>query len=90
MSILLFDIAVPGGGIVFAAVGVGFFLVLAAVTFLAFRLLRKTFRMAIRLGIVGLILVVGFFGGGLLIYLGIGVAGSKPRQPPRPGPTKQR
>lgn len=61
---LLFDVApeipvVGGGGIVAAAV---FLLVFAAAAFVAFKLLKRSVKMAIRLAIVAVILVIAVVG----------------------------
>ena len=46
--ILLFDVAVPGGGALLAGVGVVFVIALAAVAYIAFRIFRRTMKMALR------------------------------------------
>ncbi len=84
-TVLLFDVTLPGGGIIFAAIGVAFFFVLATVAFLAFWLLRRTLRMAFRMAIVSAVLIVALIGGVSFIFLG---AGSSP-PPRRPEPTKR-
>jgi hypothetical protein len=58
MISILFDIGPPGGSIGIAAI-VGGFLVLSAIAYVIFRLLRKTVGMAIRLAIVAGILIIG-------------------------------
>jgi apolipoprotein N-acyltransferase len=81
---LFLDIGPVGGTIgVFAAVAL--FFVLVAVAFIAFRLLKKSVSMLIRLLVVAVILAVAFFGSISLLYFG---GGSSPR--PRPGPTRPR
>jgi len=80
----LLDIAPETGGIGIAA-GVGFFLVFLAVAYVAFRLLRRTMKMAFRLAVVGVILLVAVAGS-----VGIfGLGNSKPARP-RPPVTRQR
>ena len=71
-----------GGGIgIFMAVA--FFLVLLAVAFIAFKLLKKSVKMAIRVVIVIVILAIAIVGG-LSFYM-LSTAKS-----PRPTPTRSR
>lgn len=82
MTIFL-DAAPVGGGIgVIAAVA--FFLVFAAVAFIAFKMLKKTVKMAFRMAIVAVILVIAIAGGIAFWWLG----SSKPTHPDRPRPTQ--
>jgi hypothetical protein len=83
---LLFDVPPVGGGIAIFA-GVAFFLVLAAVAFIAFTLLRKTLKMAFRLLIVAVIMVAAIAGSIALFMFG-GVGSSRPVRPDRPRPTR--
>ena len=83
-NIFLLDVAPVGGGIAIFA-GVAFFLVLAAVAFVAFLLLRKTLKMAFRLLIVAVIMVVAIAGSIALFMFG---GGSKPTRPDRPRPVQ--
>ena len=80
----LLDVAPETGGIGIAA-GVGFFLVFLAVAYIAFRLLRRTMKMAFRLAVVGVILLVAVAGSIGIFWLG----NSKPARP-RPPVTRQR
>ncbi len=82
---ILFDVPPVGGGIAIFA-GVAFFLVLAAVAFVAFLLLRKTLKMAFRLLIVAVIMVVAIAGSIALFMFGGG--SSRPVRPDRPRPTR--
>lgn len=75
---MMFDVGPPGGAIGLG-VGFAFFLIVLAVAFLAFRLLRKTVRMALRLVIVAVILIVGFVGTLAFFYVG---SGSSPKGRP--------
>jgi hypothetical protein len=84
MTILLLDIAPELGAVGIAAV-VGFFLVFAAAAYIAFRALRKTVRIALRLTIVAIILLVALVGS---IYIYWNQTSYTPR--PRPTPTRQR
>ena len=83
MTIFL-DVAPLGGGIgIFAAVA--FFLVFLAVAFIAFKMLKKTVKMAFRMVIVAVILAVAVAGSAALWALS---GGSSDR--PRPTPTRTR
>ena len=76
---MFLDVAPLGGGIgIFA--GVAFFLVLAAVAFIAFKLLRKTVKMAFRMLIVAVILVIAIAGSVSFWWLGSGRT-TKPERP---------
>ena len=84
--LFLFDVGVPGGGGAIAAgVGIAFFLLLAVIAFVVYRLLRKAFKWWIRLAIVGVILLIGLIGAIGFVYFS-----STERSPPRPSPTRQR
>jgi hypothetical protein len=76
---ILFDLApVPSGlGLGFAAV---FFLVFVAVAFIAFKMLKKTVKMAVRMIIVAIILLVAIIGGTALLFFSTygGNGGAKP------------
>ncbi len=74
-----------GGGLAIFG-GIAFFLVLAVVAFVAFLLLRKTLKMAFRIVIVGVILVIAIIGCVSFWWLG----GRRPvrPEPPRPAPTR--
>jgi hypothetical protein len=82
MTVFL-DAAPVAGGIA-AIAGVAFFLVLAAVAFIAFRLLKKTVKMAFRMAIVAIILVIAAAGSISFWWLG----SSKTTRPERPAPTR--
>lgn len=83
---LIFDVG-PPGGTVGAVAGVFFFLICIAVAFIAFRLLRKTLKMALRLIIVFVIIAIGLFGTAAWYFMGSGGHGP---QKPRPGPSRER
>lgn len=74
---LLFDVAPVAGGIG-VVVGIGFFLVLAAVAFVTFKMLKRTVKMAVRMVIVGIILVVAIVGGIALLMFSGGGSGKTP------------
>ena len=82
---ILFDIGPPGGAIGLAAAA-GFLLIAIAVAYIVFRMLRKTVKMALRLAVVAVILIVGFVG--TLAFLYMGTSGSGPKG--KPAPTRQR
>jgi hypothetical protein len=63
----LLDIA-PSGGVIGAVVAVSFFLVLAGAAYIAFKALKKTAKMAIRMVIVTVILVIAVDGSISLWY----------------------
>jgi len=56
----ILDISIPGGGPL--AAGAVFFVVFAVVAYVAFRLLKKTVKMAFRMAIVAAILLVAVAG----------------------------
>ena len=79
---LFLDIGPVGGTVgVFAAVALFFALLAAA--FIAYKLLKRTVGMAVRLLVVAIILAVAFFGSISLLYFG-----GKPSPRPRPSPTR--
>ena len=85
MTAFLFDVA-PEAGALGLVAGVGFFLVFVAVAYVAFRIFRKTMKMAFRLAIVAGILLVAIAGSITIFWFG----SSKPARPPRPNPTRSR
>jgi hypothetical protein len=85
MTILLLDIAPELGAAGIAAV-VGFFLIFVAVAYVAFRLLKRTVRMALRMAIVAVILLIAVIGSIYIYWKGTEYT---PRPRP-PAPTRQR
>lgn len=77
---MLFDIAPLGGGI-----GIGlavFFLLICAVAaFVAFKMLKRTVKMAVRMVIVAIILLVAVVGATTFLIMGSG-SGSGGAKPP--------
>ena len=71
--------------IVGIVLGVGFLLAALAAAYIAFRMLRKTVKMAFRLAIVAMILVIGLVGTVAFFYMGSGGT-----QKPRPAPGRKR
>jgi len=63
----MLDIA-PSGGVIGAIVAVSFFLVLAGAAYIAFKALKKTAKMAIRMVIVTVILLIAVVGSVSLWY----------------------
>ncbi len=84
---LLLDIAPVSSGIGLVA-GAAFFLVFLAVAFIAFKMLRKTVKMAFRIVIVGIILAIAVVGSVAFWWLGSSTGSSK--RPERPRPTQSR
>ena len=63
--------------------GIAFFLVLVAVAFIAYKMLKKTVKMAVRMAVVIAILAIAFVGSIALLWFGSGAGNS----PVRPIPT---
>lgn len=84
MTMLLFDIGAPAGAIGLVA-GVGILFIAFALAFVAFRMLRKTVKMAFRMAIVAMILVIGLVGTLAFFYVGSGSG-----KPVRPAANRQR
>jgi len=83
---LLFDMSPLSAGIGLFA-GVVFFFVFLAVAFIAFKLLKRTVKMAFRMAIVGIIVAIAIAGSIAFFWLG----GSKPPRPqPRNPPVQQK
>ena len=83
MTILL-DAAPIAGGIAIVA-AVAFLFVFLAAAFIAFKMLKKTAKLAVRVVIVAIILAVAIAGSVFLFAVG----SSKPARPtPRPVPTR--
>lgn len=61
------DIA-PGGGMIGAVVAISFFLVLAGAAYVAFKALKKTAKMAVRMIVVVIILAIAVAGSAALWY----------------------
>jgi apolipoprotein N-acyltransferase len=76
--ILQFDVA-PSGGTIGAIVAVSFLLVFLGVAFVAYKALKKTVKMAFRLAVVGVILVIAIAGSVSLWYFS---SGGTPRLKP--------
>ena len=83
---IFLDVAPIGGGLGIVA-AVAFFLVLLAVAFIAYKLLKKTVKMAFRMVIVAVILAIAVAGGVALWAFGTGNP-ARPQPRPRPAQTK--
>jgi flagellar basal body-associated protein FliL len=82
---MLFDIPSPStGGAVGIVAAVSFLLIFLAAAFIAFRVLRKSVKMAFRLAIVAVILMIAVAGSVSFWWLG----SSKPARTERPRPTQ--
>ena len=77
--IYLFQIA-PSGGTIGVVVAVSFLLVFLGVAFVAYKALKKTVKMAFRLVVVGVILVIAVAGSVSLWYFSSG--GTPKLKPP--------
>jgi phosphoglycerol transferase MdoB-like AlkP superfamily enzyme len=62
--------------------GVVFFLIFAAVAYIAFRLLKKTVKMAFRMAIVAFIVLIALVGGIFFYWKGPSTSSSRPRSAP--------
>ena len=83
--ILLFDVAVPESSSIIAGAGVVFLIAIAAVAYIAFRIFRKTMKMAFRMAVLAAVLVFALGGSVGLWWFGT----SKPAPRPAPQRTKQ-
>lgn len=81
--VLLFLDVAPTGGAIGTIFGVGFFLLLAGVAFIAWKTLRKTVKWAVRIGIVVAILVIALAGSITLWWYSSGSSTPRPRPPAR-------
>jgi multisubunit Na+/H+ antiporter MnhB subunit len=81
MSFLIFQFEVaPSGGTIGVIVAVSFLLVFLGVAFVAYKALKKTVKMAFRLAVVGVILVIAIAGSVSLWYFSSG--GTPKLKPP--------
>ena len=86
LTTLIFDLVPFGGMGVF--LGIGFFFVFAAVAFVAYKLLKKTVKMAVRMTIVVAILLIALVGSIAVLILSTSSKG--PKGPPLTTPTTQK
>lgn len=85
LSALLLDIA-PSGGTIGVVIAASFFLVFLGVAFVAFKALKKTVKMAFRMAVVSVILVIAVIGSISLWYFSGG--GSPKLKPPVSRPVR--
>ncbi len=78
---LLFQTAVSGGTVGIAAAA-AFLLIFLGVAYVVFRMLRKTVKMAFRMAIVGVILLIAVVGSLSLWYFGSDGSSSPRTRPP--------
>lgn len=76
---LLFDVA-PSGGTIGAIVAATFLLLFLGVAFIAYKALKRTVKMAFRVAIVGVILLIAVVGSVTLWYFSSG--GTPKLKPP--------
>ena len=77
----LADVATPSSGAVIAGAGIVFFVALAAVAYIAFRIFRKTMKMAFRMAVIVAILI--FVLGGSVGLWWFGSLNPAPRSTPQ-------
>jgi len=81
---LFLDVAAPAAFESIGIVGAGvFFLIFAAVAFIAFKLLKRTVKMAFRMAIVGVILLIAIAGSIALWAFSSGGSGKPAERPAR-------
>jgi hypothetical protein len=86
-TILFFDVAPAAGGIG-AVLGIAFFFIFAAIAFVAYRMLKRTVKMAVRMAVVIAILAIAFVGSIALLWFGTSSGGGA--RAPRPTPAAQK
>lgn len=80
LLLLFFDMA-PSGGVIGAVFGVGFFLLLAGVAFVAYKSLKKTLKWGVRIAIAAVILIIALAGSITLWWYGSSGGTQRPRPP---------
>jgi hypothetical protein len=80
MIAFLLDISPELGAAGIVAV-LGFFLIFVAIAYIAFRMMRKTVRMAFRMAVVAVILLVALIGS---VYIYWNRTSNTPRSKPQP------
>jgi Kef-type K+ transport system membrane component KefB len=80
----LFDVPAPSSGALLAGAGIVFVIALAAVAYIAFRIFRKTMKMAFRMAMLAAVLIFVLGSGVGLWWFGT----SKPTPRPIPQRTK--
>lgn len=79
--IFFFHIAAQTGGAIAAGAGIVFLIILAAVAFLAFRLFRRTLKMAFRMAMLATVLFAVLVGSVGLWWYASSKPGPKPATP---------
>jgi prepilin signal peptidase PulO-like enzyme (type II secretory pathway) len=79
MMTLLLDMA-PTAGAFGLMAGAVFFVLLAAAAFIAFKMMKRTVKMAFRIAVVGIILAIAVAGS--IGFWALGSGSSKPRSAP--------
>ena len=82
--IFLFDVPAPSSGALLVGAGIVFVIALAAVAYIAFRIFRKTMKMAFRMAVLAAVMIFVLGGSVGLWWFGT----SKPA--PRPTPQRTR
>lgn len=85
--LFLFDVA-PSGTVIGGIVAAAFFFLFLGVAFVAFKALKRTVKMALRMSIVAVILLIGVVGSISLWYFSS--AKSPKLKPPKPTATRSR
>jgi uncharacterized membrane protein YoaT (DUF817 family) len=78
---ILFDVPAISGG-VGAGLAVAVFLIFATVAFVAFKILKKTVKMAVRMAIVAIMLLIALIGGISVLYFSSTDSGNSGAKPP--------
>jgi asparagine N-glycosylation enzyme membrane subunit Stt3 len=82
-SIAILDVA-PSAGTIGLAAGATFFLIMLAVAYLAYRLLKRTVKTAIRIAIVLIMIAIAVIGGVSFYFFGGGTGKAARPTPTRP------
>lgn len=81
MNALLFDVA-PIGSSIGIFLGIAFFFICLAVAVIVFKMLKKTVKMAVRIMIVGAILIAAIIGS--IAFFAFGTGKGEYKRPERP------
>jgi hypothetical protein len=74
----LFDVAAPSGGAIAAGTGIVLLVAIAAVAYIAFRILRKTMKMAFRMALLAAVLIALLGGSIGLWWFGSSTPATRP------------
>ena len=87
---ILFDVMPPSVlNPIGISIAIGFFLILMAVAFIAFKMLKRTMKMAVRMMVVAVILAVALVGS-IALFFGFGKTQPEYRRPQRPSANSSR